>query len=398
LLHYLFSKRKWKVFFVLLSFFQKKVRFFFILIILLFLILLMDQSLYILLVFAVLALLFIVIAFFMGRRGAGGGAQGMEALRAELGSTLASNMNLLANQMRDLTMTVNSRLGEQSGAISQRMDSASRLMADVRRDLGALSKAAEEIAEIGRDISSLEDILGSPKPRGGFGEYMLAELLAASLPSKYYDLQYTFRSGRRVDGILKLSGGLVSIDSKFPLENFSRIIEAASEDERRRARKDFAADCRRHIDAIASSYIVPEEGTLDFALMYVPAENVYYEMIINSRPDSGAAGGGILDHAFRKKVIPVSPNTFYLYLQTILMGLRGFEISERTDMIMKGLQRLTKDFSSVMTDLDTLGKHIRNASQKHDDLGVKVRTLGATLATLASGGEENKDGAEQEEM
>ncbi len=358
----------------------------------------MDQSLYILLVFAVLALLFIVIAFFVGRRGAGGGAQGMEALRAELGSTLASNMNLLANQMRDLTMTVNSRLGEQSGAISQRMDSASRLMADVRRDLGALSKAAEEIAEIGRDISSLEDILGSPKPRGGFGEYMLAELLAASLPSKYYDLQYTFRSGRRVDGILKLSGGLVSIDSKFPLENFSRIIEAASEDERRRARKDFAADCRRHIDAIASSYIVPEEGTLDFALMYVPAENVYYEMIINSRPDSGATGSGILDHAFRKKVIPVSPNTFYLYLQTILMGLRGFEISERTDMIMKGLQRLTKDFSSVMTDLDTLGKHIRNASQKHDDLGVKVRTLGATLATLASGGEENKDGAEQEEM
>ncbi len=356
----------------------------------------MDQSLYILLAFALLGLVFIVIAFLIGRRGAGG-AVGIEALRAEFGSTLASNISILANQMRDLTMTMNSRLGEQTGEISRRMESAARMMGDVRSDLGALSKAAEEIRDIGRDISGLEEILGAPKPRGGFGEFMLGELLASSLPSRYYDLQYTFRNGRRVDGILRLSGGLVSIDSKFPLENFSRILEAESEEERQRARRDFAADCKKHINAISSSYILPEEGTLDFALMYVPAENVYYEMIINSRPESSATGEGIMDYAFSKKVIPVSPNTFYLYLQTIVMGLKGFEISERTDMIMKGLQRLAKDFSSVMTDFDTLGRHLRNASQKHDDLGVKVRTLGATLATLAEGEEENRDEEETTE-
>ncbi len=340
-----------------------------------------------------LVLAVVIIAFLLGRRGAGGGVD-IEALRADLNSTLATHINLIAGQVRDLSMTVNSRLSsvtsqlsDQSGQFGSRMDSAARMMGDLKENLGELSKAAEEIAAIGRDISGLEEILGAPKPRGGFGEFMLGELLASSLPARYYDLQFTFRNGRRVDGVLKLSGGLLSIDSKFPLENFNRIIEAPDEDERTRARRDFASDCRRHIDAISSSYILPEEGTLDFALMYVPAENVYYEMIINSRPgaETGAKDSGLMEYAFGKKVIPVSPNTFYLYLQTIVMGLRGFEIGERTGEILKGLARLERDFAGLSSDFDTLGRHIRNAAQKHDDLGVRVRTLGAALSTLASG-------------
>ncbi len=354
----------------------------------------MDQSLFILLVFAAIGLTFVVLAFFLGRRGrARGDAEGMAALRAELNNTLASNINLIAGQLRDLTMMVNTRLGEQSGEIGRRMDGAARLMGDVRSDLGALSKAAEEIAAIGRDISSLEEILGSPKPRGGFGEFMLGELLAGSLPGRYYDLQYTFRNGRRVDGILKLSGGLLSIDSKFPLENFSRILDAPGEGERTRARRDFAADCKKHIDAIASSYILPEEGTLDFALMYVPAENVYYEMIINSRPGGPSAPGeGLMDYAFSKKVIPVSPNTFYLYLQTIVMGLKGFEIGERTGEILKGLARLERDFAGLVSDFDTLGRHLGNASVKHGDMAAKVRGFEAALKRIAAGNDDGDGG------
>jgi len=286
--------------------------------------------------------------------------------------------------------SVTSQLSDQSGQISQRMDSAARLMGDVQHDLGALSKAADEISSIGRDISGLEAILGAPKPRGGFGEFMLGELLAASLPQKYYELQYTFAGGRRVDGVVRLSGGLLPVDSKFPLENFTRLLGAESESERKRARKRFFSDCRSHIDAIASSYILPEEGTLDFALMYVPAENVYYEMILH-----GGAGGGLMEYAFNKKVIPVSPNTFYLYLQTILMGLKGFEISERTGEILKGLNRLNKDFAELIPDFDTLGRHITNAAVKHGDMGLKVRSFEAALSRIAMGKDEaSEDGGD----
>jgi len=334
-----------------------------------------------------LALVVIIVAFFFGKSRRSSGADPYEALRAELNTTLVSNMNMLAGQMRDLSMTVNGQLSsvtthlsDQSGQIGQRMDSAARMMGDVKENLTSLSKAADDIREIGRDISGLEAILGAPKPRGGFGEFMLGELLCASLPKKYYELQYTFAGGRRVDAVVKLSGGVLSVDSKFPLENFSRLLSAEDEVERIRYRKKFLADCRSHIDTIAASYILPEEGTLDFALMYVPAENVYYEMVLR-----GGAEGGLMEYAFGKKVIPVSPNTFYLYLQTILMGLKGFEISERTGEILKGLTRLSKDFADMIPDFDTLGRHLSNAVVKYDDTARKIRGFETALSRVATG-------------
>jgi len=334
-----------------------------------------------------LGLAVIIAAFFFGKSRRSSGADPYEALRAELNTTLVSNMNMLAGQMRDLSMTVNGQLSsvtthlsEQSGQIGQRMDSAARMMGYVQENLGALSKATAEMTEIGRDISGLEAILGAPKARGGFGEFMLGELLAGSLPARYYELQYGFKNGRRVDGVVKLSGGLLSVDSKFPLENFSRLLAAENEVERIRFRKKFLSDCRTHVDAIAASYILPEEGTLDFALMYVPAENVYYEMVLR-----GGAEGGLMEYAFGKNVIPVSPNTFYLYLQTILMGLKGFEISERTGEILKGLTRLDNDFKEVLTDFDILGRHINNAVVKHGDMRAKVRGFETTLSRVAMG-------------
>jgi len=345
----------------------------------------MESSVYILA--GLLGVAVIIVAFFFGKSRRSSMGDPYEALRAELNATLVSNMNMITAQMRDLSMTVNGQLSsvtthlsEQSGQIGRRMDSAARMMGDVQENLGALSKATAEMTEIGRDISGLEAILGAPKPRGGFGEFMLGELLASVLPKRYYELQYTFKNGRRVDGVVRLTGGLLSVDSKFPLENFSRLLSAENETERIRYRKKFLADCRSHLDTIAASYILPEEGTLDFALMYVPAENVYYEMVLR-----GGAEGGLMEYAFGKKVIPVSPNTFYLYLQTILMGLKGFEISERTGEILKGLNRLNNDFAEIIPDLDTLGRHLGNAVAKHGDMAAKVRGFEAVLSRVATG-------------
>jgi len=354
----------------------------------------MELSSYLLAASLVLALF--VIAFFLGRGRSRGGGGRYEDLRTELNSTLLSQMNAFEGRMKDLSdsvtaqlSTVTTQLSDHSGQISSRMDNAARLMGDVHHDLEALSKATSELSDIGRDISSLGDILSAPKARGGLGEFMLGDLLASCLPAKYFNLQHTFRSGRRVDAIIKLSGGLLSVDSKFPLENFSRLLEAESDEKRARVGKKFISDCKSHIETIAAFYILPEEGTLDFALMYVPAENVYYEMTLRE---------GLVEYAFKKKVIPVSPNTFYLYLQTILMGLKGMEISRRTGEIREGLERLTKDFDDLLPDFELLGRHLRNASIKHDDMGRKVRGFGAAISDLSIGGDdEDKKAPEEDE-
>ncbi|MFQ5354810.1 MAG: DNA recombination protein RmuC [Thermodesulfobacteriota bacterium] len=351
----------------------------------------MESALYILAGSLLVALL--LLAFFIGRSRRQGGDGRYDALRSELNSSLASNMNVITGQMQDLSQavvaqlaSVTNQLNSHSGQLSSRMDNATRIMGDVKQDLGVLSKATSELSEIGRDISGLGDILAAPKARGGLGEFLLGDLLASCLPAKYFSLQHTFRSGKRVDAVIRLSGGILSVDSKFPLENFKRLLEAENGGEKTLAKKKFISDCKSHVDAIADSYILPGEGTLDFALMYVPAENVYYEMALQS-----AIEGGLIEYAFKKKVIPVSPNTFYLYMQTILMGLKGFEISKRTGEIRKGLERLSNDFAALMPDFDLLGRHLRNAALKHDDMGRKVRGFGSAISDLSMGDETEDD-------
>ncbi|MFQ5480725.1 MAG: DNA recombination protein RmuC [Thermodesulfobacteriota bacterium] len=326
---------------------------------------------------------FLLLAFFLGRGRKDRGDDRIDALRSELNTTLVSKMQDLSEAVNTQLSSVTNQLSSHSGQLSSRMDNAARIMGDVKHDLGALSRVTSELSDIGRDISGLGDILGAPKPRGGLGEFMLADLLASCLPAKSFDLQFTFRSGRRVDAVVRLSGGILSVDSKFPLENFLRLLGAEDDLEKERAGKKFISDCKSHIDTIAAAYILPEEGTLDFALMYVPAENVYYEMILRA---------GLVEYAFGKKVIPVSPNTFYLYLQTILMGLKGVEISKRTGEIREGLARLGNDFADLIPDFDLLGRHLRNASIKHADMGRKVRGFGSAIRDLSMG----EDGRDEE--
>ncbi|MBE7414691.1 MAG: DNA recombination protein RmuC [Deltaproteobacteria bacterium] len=165
------------------------------------------------------------------------------------------------------------------------------------------------------------------------------------------------------------------VDSKFPLENFRRLIDALTDEERRAASKRFSSDCRRHIDSIASAYIRPSEGTLDFALMYVPSESVYYELI-TGRDEAGAA---LSEYAVSKKVVPVSPNSFYAYLQTIAMGLRGMEIEARAGEMLAHLSGLKGEFEKFSADLETLGRHLSFARSKYDELERKAGLLSERL-------------------
>jgi DNA recombination protein RmuC len=295
--------------------------------------------------------------------------QQIDQLRLQLSSTLDNNSRSLQQQLGQMIAQVNERLKENAQVLNdtqqslgERLDNAARVVGGVQKSLGGLEEANRRIYEVGKDISSLQEILRAPKLRGGLGEFFLEDLLGQILPPQHFSIQHGFRSGEKVDAVIKLGASLVPVDAKFPLENFKRLLDATSDDERGRAKRQFAADVRKHIDAIAAKYILPDEGTYDFALMYIPAENVYYETVIK---DEAADERNLCQYAMSKRVIPVSPNSFYAYLQAIVLGLKGMRIEDRTKEIIQYLGRLQGDFAKFRDDFVVLGKHINHAQSSY---------------------------------
>lgn len=179
---------------------------------------------------------------------------------------------------------------------------------------------------------------------------------------------------------------MVSVDSKFPLENFKKIMSADNEEEKRQARKTFINDVKKHVDSIAEKYILPDEGTFDFALMYIPAENVYYELIVKENIDEKQT---LSSYAMEKKVIPVSPCSLYLYLRTIVQGLKGMRIEENVQEIIKQLNRLTGDMKRFRDEFDVLGRHIVNIKNKYDEAEKRVSNFEGKLLSICQTGKES---------
>jgi len=238
---------------------------------------------------------------------------------------------------------------------------------------------------VGRDVASLQDILRAPKRRGGLGELWLADLLSQVLPVEHYTLQHTFRSGERVDAVVRLGQGLVPVDAKFPLEDFRRLLQATDDEERQRSRRAFIARVKKHVDDIAAKYIVPDEGTYDFALMYIPAENVYYETIVRDEELGGERS--LSSHALERKVIPVSPSCFYAYLQAIVLGLRGLRIEDHARDVLAQLARIGGELGRFRDEFRILGKHLTNAAQTHATADRRLDRLAVRVAAIAGGDE-----------
>lgn len=314
--------------------------------------------------------------------------QEVQSLRGQLTDAMQRNQDTVNQQLGLITTQVNSQLGlvtqqlqKSTGDLNSRLDNAARVVQEVSKGLGSLSEATKKVFDVGKDIASLQEILRSPKLRGGLGELFLGDLLAQIFPQAHYSLQYRFKSGEAVDAVIRVGQSLVPVDAKFPLENFKRVVETATEEERKIAKRKFISDVKKHIDAIAGKYILPDEGTFDFALMYIPAENVYYELIIKDEVvDTDKA---LLNYAFAKRVIPVSPNSFYAYLQTILLGLKGLHIEEQAQDILKNLARLSGDFEKFRSDFELVGKHLTNTKTKYDDADKRLEKFSERLQSLS---------------
>lgn len=326
------------------------------------------------------ASLILGLAFFVYRsfekkeQGAGELSVQMMGLEKRFDERMQFISQTLNQQLGNFQHTLDRRLDDNTKRLDQRLDVAARSYSDVQRGIEQMRQSSDKILEVGKEVASLQEILKAPKIRGGFGELMLKDLLTQMLPKENFALQYGFKSGETVDAIIRLQGGLISVDSKFPLENFKRVLSAQTEEERKTARRQFYNDVKKHIDAIASKYIVPEEGTLDFALMYIPAENVYYEIIIKDDDEQG-----LLDYLGTRRVIPVSPNSFYAYMRTILFGLQGFQIEKRAKEIMGQLEKLGRAYERFEKEFDVLGSHISNAHKKFEDAEKYLGKVGDQL-------------------
>ncbi len=276
----------------------------------------------------------------------------------------------LNQQLNSITQQVNERLRETSQAlqdahktVGERLDSATRLFGDVQKSLGRLEETHKEIREISKDITRLQELLRAPKFRGEMGETLLGKLLEDILPKENIKLQHRFQNGDIVDAAILIGQNLIPIDAKFPLENFRRFSESSSEDEKKSIYRTFIRDVKSRIDEVSSKYILPDEGTFDFALIYIPAEAIYYEI---SKDEE------ICSYAKSRKVVFVSPNTFYAYLQAILYGLRGVSIQRNIQRVLGDLGRLQIDFKKFQEDFDLVGSHLSNATKKYNEARLKL--------------------------
>jgi DNA recombination protein RmuC len=319
-----------------------------------------------------------------------------EAIRKEMQSLLAAQAQATAAQINQLAQSMSSQLGQvtqqvQSGmasvgtlatsaqkAVSEQLQASTQMLGSIHQQLGEVQQAGHELSVAAKQI---EDVLGGAKTRGTLGEVALDRILADTLPRASYETQFRFSTGEVVDAVVRLSDRLLPIDSKFPLDGYRRLLEQGEE-----CRKDFANAVRGHADSIAKKYILPGEETLDIALMFVPSEGVYYELL-----RSADAKGTPLDEYCRTRcVVPVSPSTLFAHLKIIFLGLQGIQIEENAKRLLTSLSGLKKQMDTFGEVYEKLGTHLRNAQQSYSDADRKLDRARNSLEELTQGGPAEK--------
>jgi DNA recombination protein RmuC len=294
--------------------------------------------------------------------------QQFEGLRTNLQESLTSSRQELFGMVTALQQGVEQRL-------SDNITQHSTLFKDMAEKLGELRMTNERIVAISEDINQLSRILESPKLRGNVGEFELERMLSNVLPQGLFRMQASVGEGL-VDALILLEGGWLCIDSKFPLDNFRRLAQPdCPQEERPYWRKLFLGDVRRHVGDISHKYIVPP-ATLDFALMFIPAENVYYELLLSDE---------VLEFARGKRVIPVSPNTLYAYLQAISVGFRGMKIAQETRRIEQLLLGLKRNFDEFKEHFRLIGRHLDRARGQYIQAETDVSRFDHTIGGIQFG-------------
>ncbi len=300
---------------------------------------------------------------------------------------MAGQVALLQRSLEGLRDELRRALGETEQQVIAQTGSTQRTLSDLSRQLGTLGEQSERIGDLAKDIGTLQDLLRAPKVRGGFGELLLERLLQESLPASAYETQYTYRDGSRVDAVVRFAGRLVPIDAKFPNESYHALTAATDDADRRAKHRMFVQQVKRHVDAVAR-YVSPQDGTIDYGFMYVPAESIFYDLILSTDDDTDLRA-----YCAERHVIPASPNTLLAYLQVVALGVRGLAMQERTRELQQGIAQVRREFERFVELHDQLGRHLDNATKKFDETErALARASGAieglAQAPIAAGGEQ----------
>lgn len=268
------------------------------------------------------------------------------------------SMTLLQNQMAQLQKELGDRMGETHTAIRQQYASSTNVVRDVTEKLTRMEETAKQVLDVTTQLQSLQDMLKNPKQRGILGEYYLETLLKNILPPDSFQMQYPFKDGEIVDAVVFIKNKIVPIDSKFSLENYNRLVDAKDPIERERLEKQFVGDLKLRVQE-TSKYIRPQEGTMEFAFMFIPHEAIYYDLLINKIGAVAEDTESIIQRAAGKyRVIIVSPTSFLAYLQTVMQGLKALQIEEQAQEIKIRVADLGRHLAAYDGFFKSLGKNL----------------------------------------
>jgi DNA recombination protein RmuC len=286
---------------------------------------------------------------------------------------ITNEMDLKVKDIKDTTLqllgAVNQILSSVSNLIGQssnQFEGLTNLLNELSTKLGYFQEQANQIKNVGQSISRLEDLFKVPQFRGKFGEILLEKIIEETLPKEFYEFQYKLGNGQVVDAIIKFQDRILPIDSKFPLNNYLKIMESDNQDQKEKLKKEFLKDVRNRINEIASKYILPNQGTFNFAIMYIPSETIYYEVVSDEET---------ISYMIEKKVVPASPTVFYAKLMIFLIGFKALEVEKNAKNIIDYLSRLEKEISQLIELYKTLGNHIKNVSSKYNETLQKLESI-----------------------
>ena len=291
----------------------------------------------------------------------------------------------VAEQLQALGTTVSTQLERSQKTLGESLAGATDVFGKLHRRLGEVAEIAVRLEHVAGSVDELGKILRVPKLRGLMGEQTLETMLRQVLPERFWSMQHRFQDGRTVDAVVRLGDRLIPIDAKFPLESYQRIVAADGEEARRTGRRDFERSVKARVDEIAGRYIRPGEGTVEFALMFVPAEGVFGE-VVGGGDDPAAAS--LLDYALERRVMPVSPATIFAYLSVIASGLRGFAVERRANEIVQGIAAAEQELARLREELGVLGKHLVNATQRYGEVERRLARVEEKLGRVAHVGED----------
>lgn len=277
-------------------------------------------------------------------------------LTRELNVRLSEQNKSLRDHMSQSNKTIQQQFAQSSKNLNAINETSSKIVKEVTEKLTKLDETNKQVVNFADQLQSLENILRNPKQRGILGEYFLETLLGNLLPPSQYKMQYKFKDGEIVDAAIFVKDKVIPIDAKFSLENYNKIQEETNKEKRGRLIKQFKIDLKKRIDE-TSKYIRPEEKTVDFAFMFIPAEGIFYNLLVH-KVGSDVNSKDLIEYAFSKRVIIVSPNSFFAYLQTVLQALKTLKVQESVQEIIKNIKKLQRHLKTYDENMQKLGKHL----------------------------------------